>query len=288
MPKLLANGIRFNYWRVGEGPDLVMLHGLGGNQAIWHLRLVPLLRSEYRITTYDLRGHGRSEMPPNGYTTEELAADLRSVMDALEIERAHLMGHSLGADICLHFALLYPKRAEKLVLVEAGIPALLNERKHGDWEGWAYWAEVIEKFTGSPVPAERRTDVGYLIRRSLDVPILYGLAKGLPRKKEPFLRLLDTTTVVKDYEVVGDLTLENLATIPHPKLLAYDGRSPYLSTFNVLRTLLLNCTPVLLPPSQYRHFSPLEEPDVLLAHLQAFLGWSAIPPLSAQPGRHDR
>ena len=97
-----------------------------------------------------------------------------------------------------------------------------------------------------------------------------GPARGLPRKKEPVLRLLDTTTVVKDYAVVGDLTLENLGRIPHPKLLIYDSGSPYMGTYDVIRSLLINCTPILLPPSKHRHFSPLEQPEILLEHMRAF------------------
>jgi len=271
MPKVSVNGINFHYWQVGKGPDMVMLHGLTGNLAVWHLKMVPMLREEYRITTYDLRGHGRSDMPSTGYTTGDMAEDLRGIMDALEIERAYLVGHSMGADISLHFALRYPHRVEKMVLIEAGIPALVNLRKREDWEGWAYWAKMIEEFTGIQVPREKWTDLAYMIRQSLDAPIVYGPARGLPRKKEPILRLLETTTIVADYEKVGNLTLENLATIPHPKLLIYDGGSPYLGTYHVLCKLLANCMPVLLPPTQHRHFSPLEEPELLVSHIRAFL-----------------
>src|SRR5512134_2410780 len=155
MPKVSVNGISLHYWQLGEGPDLVMVHGLNSNLAVWHLELVPRLRNEYRITTYDLRGHGRSDMPPTGYSTEDMAKDLRGLLDGLGIERAHLMGHSLGADISLHMALLYPERVHKLVLIEPGIPALLHQRKHEDWEGWAYWAQMIKEFTGIDVPREK-------------------------------------------------------------------------------------------------------------------------------------
>jgi pimeloyl-ACP methyl ester carboxylesterase len=269
--RIIANGIDIHYWRVGSGPDVVMLHGLTGNLAIWHLKLVPMLRKHFRTTTYDLRGHGRTEMPPTGYTTGDMAEDLRGLMDALEIEEAYLLGHSLGADTSLHFALRYPHRVKKMVLLEAGIPALVSQRKDADWEGWSYWAALLEEFSGIPVPPEKRNDIRYMVRQTLEVPIVYGPAAGLPRKKEPILRLLDDTTMVQDYEVVGDLTLENLATIPHPKLLIYDGQSPYLGTYHALRELLMNCQPILLPPSEHRHFSPLEQPEVLLGYILDFL-----------------
>ena len=110
-----------------------------------------------------------------------------------------------------------------------------------------------------------------MVRRSVEIPIVYGPLKGLPRRKDRILKLLDTTTVIADYDVVGELTLDNLATIPHPKLLLYDGGSAWLTTFNVLRGVLANCTPLVLPASDLRHFAPLEAPELLVEHLTRFL-----------------
>ena len=220
-------------------------------------------------------------MPSSGYTTGHMAEDLRALMDALGIAAAHLAGHSFGADVALHFALRYPDRARRLVLIEPGIPALVNDRKRETWEGWAYWAQDLERLTGEAIPRERWTDLRYMVRRSVEVPIVYGPLKGLPRRKDRILRLLDETTMIADYEVVGDLTMENLATIEHPKLLVYDGRSAWLSSFRVLRDVLANCTPVLLEGGEMRHFAPLETPVVLVSHLTGFLGLNGPRELAA-------
>ena len=125
MPKALVNGIELHYQQFGEGPPLVMIHGITGNLAIWHLEIVPALLNEFRITTYDLRGHGYSDVPPTGYTTAHHATDLKNLLDQLGIGKTHVMGHSFGADIALHFAILYPERVERLVLVEPAIAALV-------------------------------------------------------------------------------------------------------------------------------------------------------------------
>lgn len=271
MPKVLANGINFHYLQTGTGPDLIMLHGLMGNLAVWHLKMASLLRDLYHITTFDLRGHGRSDVPPTGYSTGSMAEDLVGVMDALGIERADLVGHSLGADICLHFALRYPERVRKLVLIEAAVPALVHLRKDETWEGWSYWAEVIEEFTGVQVPPAQRMDLAHMVRLSMDVPILYGPARGMPRKREPVLKLLETTTLVADYERLDGMTLESLARIPHPKQIIYDSGSPYMGTYQILRETLINCTSVLFPPSRHRHFSPLEQPEMLVGYIHNFL-----------------
>src|ERR1700691_2238393 len=103
MAKALVNGIHLHYQQFGEGSPIVMIHGITGNWPIWHLEIVPALMSGYRITTYDLRGHGYSDVPPTAYTTADHASDLRQLLDNLGIQRAHVMGHSFGADIALHF-----------------------------------------------------------------------------------------------------------------------------------------------------------------------------------------
>ncbi|MCB0077579.1 MAG: alpha/beta hydrolase [Anaerolineales bacterium] len=275
MSYVTANGIKMHYWQVGEGPDLVLIHGMAGNLALWHLFLVPELRKYFRVTTYDIRGHGRTEVPPTGYTTRDLAHDLVALMDALDIEVAHLMGHSVGADIALHTALIRPERVDSLVLIEAGIPALVNERKKSDWEGWRYWAETIEQFTGIQIPREKWTDLGYMVKMSAQVPIVFGPARGRPRNTEMVERLLDETTLIADYEVVHEMTLENLPTIPHRKLLVYDDESPYRHSYDALATLLTHCTPVLLPPSEHSHFGPLTQPEALLGLMGEFFGLAA-------------
>lgn len=266
-----VNGLNFHYWTVGQGPHLILLHGLGGNLAVWHLRSVPLLRDHFTVTTYDLRGHGRSDMSPSGYTTHDMAEDLRGLMDVLGIGQAHLVGHSLGADISLQFALHYPARAGKLILVEPSLPALVDERKRADWPGWRYWADVIERYTGQTLPDDKIADYRYLLQMSLAVPILYGPVKGGTRKHGRFMEALDTTTLVDDYETVGDLTLENIATIPHPKLLIYDEGSPYLNTYRALCRVAQSYRSILLPPSGLRHFFPLEEPHTLVRHILSFV-----------------
>src|SRR5579872_3908541 len=101
---ILKSGLRLHYQTVGSGPDLVMVHGLTGNLAVWHLNIVPQLADHFRVLTYDLRGHGYSDVPPTGYSPDDMACDLLGLLDALEIERPTIAGHSYGADIALYFA----------------------------------------------------------------------------------------------------------------------------------------------------------------------------------------
>jgi len=273
------NGINIHYWRVGQGPDVVLIHGLVGNLAVWHLRIVPMLQREVRLTTYDLRGHGRSDMPPTGYTTLDMAADLEGLLDTLDMQQVHLVGHSFGADVALHFALLHPQRVAKLVLIDAGIAALVHERNRADWIGWDYWVGKLAE-AGIEVPPDKRSDPHYLLNLAIDTPKYFGPARSFPRKREPLLRLINTTSVVRDYEVVGGMTQEKISEIQTPTLLIYGERSHFMGTYHFLRQALPNCTSVLLPDGE--HYGPLEQPELLAEQMRGFF-LAADPLMFPQP-----
>jgi pimeloyl-ACP methyl ester carboxylesterase len=261
MPKVeLTNGVRLHYMQAGDGPDLVLIHGLTGNLAVWHLQIVPLLWDHFRITTYDLRGHGYSSMPPGGYDADHMAEDLLGLLDALEIERPALVGHSYGADVALYFANLNPERVEQIVAIEGALPAMVQFRNRDEWEGWSHWVEALER-SGREVPPDRRSDVVFLLRASLEVPKKWGPLNGLPRNPKPFVRLIEETTVATDYELVGSLPLERIPSIETPVKLVFTEGSAFMGTHDYLAQHLPNARSVLLPETEWAHFGPLEQPD---------------------------
>ncbi len=282
MPKVKVNGIDLHYIALGHGPDVILIHGFLGNLAVWHLQIAPQLRKYYRITTYDLRGHGYSDVTPSGYTPAQMVSDLTGLLDTLGIKKATLVGHSFGADIAMYFAYKNPQRVQKLVAIEPGLAALVDERKDPNWEGWAYWVKKLEE-VGLTVPEDKRTDLDYLLETSLNTPKFYGPARGLPRNREPLIRLIKNTTLIQDYEVVGELTLNAVRTIRTPTLLVYGEKSHFMGSYRFLKDALPNCTPVLLPGGE--HFGPLEQPEPLTRHILDFVGTPLADP---QPSVHSR
>jgi pimeloyl-ACP methyl ester carboxylesterase len=271
MPKVdIRDGLKIHYTQVGEGPDLVLIHGLTGNLAVWHLNIVPLLWDHFRVTTYDLRGHGYSSMPPSGYDADHMAHDLVGLFDVLEIERAALVGHSYGADIALYAAHLWPERVERIVAIEGALPALVHARSREAWDGWTHWTEVLER-SGHRVPPDRRADVRYLLRASLEIPKKWGPLNGLPRNPKRFLRLIEETTAAADYERVGSLPLERLAHIETPVTLLFTEGSPFMETHDELVRRLPNARSVLLPETEWGHFGPLEQPERVAREILASL-----------------
>ena len=149
------------------------------------------------------------------------------------------------------------------------------------WIGWAAWVAKLEE-VGIHVPEDKRTDAEFLLQLSLETPKFYGPARGLPRNREPLLHLIRNTTLMKDYEVVGDMTLDAVRTIQTPTLLVYGRESHFISSYDFLHKTLPNCKPVLLPGGE--HFGPLEQPELLTEHIQQFLKRpapvSSLPPVS--------
>jgi 2-hydroxy-6-oxonona-2,4-dienedioate hydrolase/2-succinyl-6-hydroxy-2,4-cyclohexadiene-1-carboxylate synthase len=273
MPKALVNGVHLHYQQLGRGPNVVMVHGITGNQAIWHLEILPALMQDYRLTTYDLRGHGYSDMPPTGYTTADHALDLNHLLDSLGIERTHVVGHSFGADISLHYAILYPEWVDRLVLVEPAVAALEFLRDTEDWVGWKYWRDKLS-LGGVFIPPEKWYDCEYLVRASVKLPKLWGFRKGQARRSAPLIKLMESTTVARDFSDPAGMTLEKISDVRRPTLLVYGTESVFLGTCEYLTKHLPNCTQLLIPESE--HFGPLEQPEILIKHLRAFLesSWS--------------
>jgi pimeloyl-ACP methyl ester carboxylesterase len=119
MPFLTHNGIRLHYQVIGVGPPLVLHHGFGGSLAAWrHFGFTPLLQARYRLILLDARGHGLSDKPHDtgAYTLRERTGDVLAVLDALQIERAHFFGYSMGGWVGYGLAQQAPHRLKSLVL----------------------------------------------------------------------------------------------------------------------------------------------------------------------------
>jgi 3-oxoadipate enol-lactonase len=112
-----SNGASLAYEAAGAGPPLLMLHGHLLDQHQWDDQFQSFA-NDYQVVRYDARGYGRSTQPPVAYNH---AADLHTVMRALELDHALLMGCSGGGATCIDFALQYPGMVDGLILVGTGI-----------------------------------------------------------------------------------------------------------------------------------------------------------------------
>lgn len=121
MPKVRANGLSLYYEEAGSGVPVVFVHEFAGDWRSWEPQ-VRFFSSRYRAVTFSARGYLPSEIPdsPGAYSQELQIEDLRGLLDALEIDQAHLCGLSMGSYTALLFGMQYPDRARSLTIAGSG------------------------------------------------------------------------------------------------------------------------------------------------------------------------
>ncbi len=126
MSRILVNDVHLNVEVSGGGPPLVLLHGFTGSAANWQPHLA-VFEKRFQTIAIDLLGHGGSDSPadPARYRMERCVEDLISVFNHLGLERASLLGYSLGGRVALHMAAAHPDRVRALVL-ESASPGLAD------------------------------------------------------------------------------------------------------------------------------------------------------------------
>jgi 3-oxoadipate enol-lactonase len=119
-----TNGQELYYETHGDGPPLVLVMGIGYDSSLWTLQQVPELSTRFRVVLLDNRDAGRSSRADHPYSIADMADDVAGLLDALEIDRTHLLGLSMGAMIGMEFALRHVDRLDRLVLAgPAAAPA---------------------------------------------------------------------------------------------------------------------------------------------------------------------
>jgi len=122
MPTLTTDdGVRLHYEEAGSGTPIVFVHEFAGDARSWEPQ-VRYFSRRYRCIVYCARGYPPSDVPESHerYSQERARDDIRAVLDALKIERAHVVGLSMGANATLHFGLTYPQRALSLTFAGGG------------------------------------------------------------------------------------------------------------------------------------------------------------------------
>jgi pimeloyl-ACP methyl ester carboxylesterase len=115
----VLHGHRVSYRTAGEGPVILLIHGITGDSRQWN-EIIPQLADHYTVLAPDLLGHGESAKPRGDYSLGAYAVSLRDLLIVLGHRRATVVGHSLGGGIAMQFSYEYPVFCERLVLVDSG------------------------------------------------------------------------------------------------------------------------------------------------------------------------
>ncbi|HEV2075610.1 MAG TPA: alpha/beta fold hydrolase [Thermoleophilaceae bacterium] len=153
-----AGGVRLHVAEAGpeDGPVAILVHGWPQHWWCWR-RVLPHLTERFRCVMPDLRGHGWSEAPADGYDKEQLATDLLNLMDALRLDRAGYVGHDWGAFVGFLLALRAPERISRLLALS--IPHLWPSR-HDRLNPWRLAAFGYQVPLSAPLVGERLMRAG--------------------------------------------------------------------------------------------------------------------------------
>ena len=274
--------VKISYRQVGEGPDVILIHGLAANCAFWQMDLLLPLSANHRVTVYDLRGHGYSGMSESGYRPTDMAEDLLSLMDQLGIAKATIVGHSFGGAVALRFIEKYSSRVENLVLADTRVHAIQPSNYARDWPNAT---EALPKLhaLGLNIPEDER-DSGIWLLEQLAKPEwrserhkLKGSPLFMPfapfgggaRSADKWLKLLQTTRAREEISFIDGPTAEQISQITQPVMVYYGSHTTLQDSYHGLQKLLPKCSAVVAP--QAGHFFPLSQPQTFGIEVAAFL-----------------
>lgn len=212
----VPGGVRLAVEDAGEGPAVVLLHGLTATHRYVVMGSRALERSGHRVVAYDARGHGRSSpaASADAYRYEDLTGDLQAVLDRLEIERAVLAGASMGAHTLLAFALRSPGRVCGLVVVTPAYDGgpLDDPSRLARWDALAAGLRergvdgFLTAYGTPPVAAEYRETVLRVVRQRLALhehpEALADALQAVPRSR-PFGAVADLGAIAVPTAVVA-------------------------------------------------------------------------------------
>jgi pimeloyl-ACP methyl ester carboxylesterase len=263
----LPNGLTLAYvpWGNPAGRPVVLIHGYTDNARDW-VPMIPYLSPQLRLIVVDIRGHGASSKPECCYTRLDFAYDIKLLLDALKIERADIVGHSLGSIIAQTFAEFWPERTNHVVLISStgGPPPGAPPRKPAFDYASAIRAlkepidpdsQFMIAWWSSPTPV----DADFLRRQRRD-------AAGIP---------LRVWLAVLDQGLLGGDLQTTLPKLTAPTLLIWGSKDPIMPE-EERRTLR-----DALPHAQVRVFEGLghnpfwEDPKGVAAVINAFLSTGA-------------
>lgn len=273
MPMLELDDVAIHYQQRGSGPDVVLIHAFTGNLSVWAFSgVVDALAERCRVTTYDLRGHGLSDVTESGYGSAAMAADLRQLHEALALGPAHLIGHSFGGVIAVHAAVSSPDLATSVVLSDTYFPGLRDlEPDMGQTD---VWTDLRDQLRGLGTDIGDRVDFGRLFREvaAWSPEQFEGVKQTLgpagARWLAPLAKLSGTRAGEEMFETCG-LTAERICQVQQPLTALYDEFSPFEATRDFLQQNLPHCHTAMVPGA--KHLAPIQNPQAFTELVQHHL-----------------
>ena len=233
MEKIKINDIELAYTRRGQGTPLVLLHGYPLDHHLWD-DVAPLLEDAFDLILPDLRGFGESTIFDSPFTMDDYASDIAGLLDQLEIQKAAIVGHSMGGYVALAFAKLYPERVSGLGLVSSQVLADPPDRKEGRYKSAADVSDkgiggVVETMTPKFTSDERLQAFARETMERQQPAAFIGALKAMAERMDstPLLSSLKFPVVIihgeADALIPIDRAREVKNAVPHAHLVEVNG-----------------------------------------------------------------
>ncbi len=251
------NGVNHHYISKGEGPPIVLLHGLGGSLHAWY-GVIETLALQHHVIALDLRGHGRSDAGSGGYSIQQWAQDVSTLISTLELPPVTLVGHSLGSLVAQQVALDKNESVDQLVLV-GGISWFEPETK----KAYESRADLVEA-EGMDAIIDAWLPGALAPRTAAKLPQLVGLLRDLYLRNDPKAYAMSCRALAK----MPRITREDIGQ-PTLLLVGDHDRSTPIAMTEELHSEIPVSRVKVIPTAA--HWVMLEQPDLLAAAILEYL-----------------
>ena len=249
MPKLSRAGVQIYYEVHGSGPALLLSHGYSATSQMWRGQIEAFSR-HYKLITWDMRGHGRSDYPEDqsAYSEDATVDDMAAVLDEVGARDAIIGGLSLGGYMSLAFRLRHPERVRALLIIDTG-PGFKNDEARAAWNKHAATYALEFEKNGLESLKSRSPEMAESSHR--DASGLIKAAKGMLTQRDP--------------GVINSLPKINVPSL----VLVGSEDKPFLAAADYMASKIPGAVKVVIPNAG--HAVNIDQPQAFNAAVLAFL-----------------
>jgi len=249
MSMLDRDGVRLYYEVHGQGPALILTHGYSATGEMWAGQ-VGRLAKHFKVVTWDMRGHGRSDYPEDqaAYSEEATVGDMAALLDAVGARDAVVGGLSLGGYMSLAFHRAHPERTRALLIIDTG-PGYKNDQARDGWNATAI--ARAERFEKDGLPDTSRASAEVRLARHRDATGLARAARGMLTQKNARV-------------------IESLPGVAVPAIVIVGANdTPFLAASDYMAAKIPGAKKAVIPDAG--HSANIDQPEAFNAALMGFL-----------------
>jgi pimeloyl-ACP methyl ester carboxylesterase len=249
MPMLDRDGVKIHYEVAGDGPALILTHGYSSTGEMWAGQIAPLAE-HFKVITWDMRGHGRSDYPQDQgqYSEAATVEDMAALLDTVDAPQAIVGGLSLGGYMGLAFHATHPERTRALLIIDTG-PGYKNDQARDGWNANAI--ARAERYDAQGLPDLAKASAEVRLARHRDATGLARAARGMLTQKNARV-------------------IESLPTVKVPAIVIVGANdTPFRAASDYMAAKIPGAKKVVIPDAG--HSANIDQPQAFNAALLGFL-----------------